>query len=335
MITGKKKELLTPENILKRISEYDVFRMYMPNKNWKINQATLSPFRNEKNPSFLIGNRNGRLHFIDFGDTNKRGDCFDFVKFLFNLPSMHEVLKLIDRDFGIGISGGPVGDYKRIVSEYKQPESLGKRYSLIQAVTRPFTKEELAYWNQYHQDIQDLKANNIYSIKKLYLNKQLFSLKETDLRFGYLYNGCWKIYRPFADRKHKWVPNNVPITEMDGKEDIANCRIAIINKSKKDYMVMKKVFPCCCAVQNEGIACFSHENIEYLKANSDVQVLSFDADEVGVANSQQITKMFDFQYINVPRIYLKEGIKDWADLGAKHGLKVIEDYFKEKQLITN
>ena len=48
------------------------------------------------------------------------------------------------------------------------------------------------------------------------------------------------------------MPNNVPITAMDGKEDIINCNVAFINKSKKDYMVMKKVFPCCCAVQNEG-----------------------------------------------------------------------------------
>ncbi len=29
------------------------------------------------------------------------------------------------------------------------------------------------------------------------------------------YDGHWKIYRPYADRKNKWVPNNVPITAMD------------------------------------------------------------------------------------------------------------------------
>ena len=178
-----------------------------------------------------------------------------------------------------------------------------------------------------------LRANNIYSIKKLFLNKQLFSLKETELRFGYLYDGHWKIYRPFADRKSKWVPNNVPITAMDGKEDIVDCSVAFINKSKKDYMVMKKIFPCCCAVQNEGVACFSPENVEYIKANSDRQILSFDSDVAGVANSQQITKLFDFEYANVPRKYLSEGIKDWADLGKTHGLKAIEDYLKEKGLL--
>jgi hypothetical protein len=224
-------------------------------------------------------------------------------------------------------------DYKKIVAAYKQPEDLGKRYSLIQVSTRKFTNEELEYWNQYHQSLDDLRANNVYSIKSLFLNKSRFPLKDTELRFGYLYGTSWKIYRPYADKKHKWMPNNVPITEMDGKLDITNCDVAFINKSKKDYMVMKKVFPCCCAVQNEGVGCFSHENVEYLKANSDRQILSFDSDVTGVANSQQITKLFDFDYINVPRQYLSEGIKDWADLAKAHGLQAIKDYLKTKNLM--
>lgn len=334
MIKGRKKQELTPETILKKISEYDIFRWYMPDKSWKLNQVTLSPFRSERNPSFLIGNKYGNLSFVDFADGSIKGDCFTFVKLLYNLASINDVLLLIDKDFGLGISNGvATEEYKKITAEYAQPEETGKRYSLIQAVTRKFTKEELAYWNEYHQDLQDLRDNNIYSIDKLYLNKQRFSLKETDLRFGYLYNGHWKIYRPFVDRKIKWVPNNVPITEMDGRENIINCKVAFINKSKKDYMVMKKVFPCSCAVQNEGIACFSPENLEYIKANSDAQILSFDSDVAGVKNSQQITKLFDFGYTNVPRKYLAEGIKDWADLAKAHGMKAIEDYLIEKELL--
>lgn len=332
MITGRKRAKLTIESVLQRISEYDIFRFYMPQKGWKMNHVTYSPFRQENNPSFLIGNKHGNLTFIDFADTEKRGDCFTFVKLLYNMTSMDQVLRLIDKDFGLGIVGEDTGEYRRITAEYKQPTEL-KRYSLIQVVTRKFTHEELEYWNQYHQDLQDLKDNSVYSIKKLYFNKQLFPLKDTDLRFGYFYDGNWKIYRPFGDKKSKWMPNNVPITTMEGKDNIINCDVAFINKSKKDYMVMKKVFPCSCAVQNEGVGCFSPENIEYLKANSDRQILSFDSDVTGVKNSQQITKLFDFEYANVPRKYLSEGIKDWADLAKAHGLKSIEEYLKEKQLL--
>jgi hypothetical protein len=334
-ITGRlKPSFLTPEKILEKITEYDIFKYYMPNTDWEPNVVTFSPFRNERNPSFMIGNKQGRLTFIDFADTSKRGSCFDFVRMSFNLKDLKEVLALIDRDFGLGFSRETnTEQYKRIVSQYIQPVRAVKAYSNIQVVVKAFTNDELAYWNQYHQSLDDLKANNVYSISKVYLNKQLFPAP-FELRFGYLYDDKWKIYRPHAkDKKSKWVPNNVPITAMDGKDDIKQCDVAFINKSKKDYMVMKKLFPCSCAVQNEGLGCFSPENVEYIKSNSASQILSFDSDVTGVENSQQITKIFDFDYCNVPRKYLSEGIKDWADLAKAHGMQTIENYLKEKQLL--
>jgi len=334
MIKGTRRVKLTCENILSRISEYDIYRMYMPHDNWKINVVTYSPFRNEKNPSFIIGYKGKALTFHDFSDSTRRGGCFNFVVMLFNLSSLSEALFMIDRDFDLGIvNSSSTKNYERIVSEYTQPPLLSKREFFIQVKSRKFTHEELAYWNEYYQDIDDLRANNVYSIDTLYLNKQKFPLKDTELRFGYLYEGYWKIYRPFADKKNKWMPNNVPITMMDGLQDIKDCDVAFINKSKKDYMVMKKVVPCCCAVQNEGLGCFSEENVEYIKENSDTQILSFDSDEAGVKNSQLITEKFGFEYCNVPKIYLEEGIKDWADLARTHGLKTIERYLTQREII--
>ena len=335
-IHGERKKLLTPDTILNLISPYDIFRFYMKG-DWRINAVTISPFPRagkgiEQHPSFLIGSKGGGVSFIDFSDTEKRGDCFTFVKLLHHMTSMDDVLKKIDQDFGLGISSKPLGDYKKIVSEYQQPEEIGKRYSLIQVSTRKFTHEELEYWNQYHQSLEDLRANNVYSIKDIFFNKSRFIMKDTDLRFGYLYDGHWKIYRPFADKKVKWVPNNVFITALDGQDGI-QCTNLMIQKSKKDFMVMSKVYPYNVAVQNEGIACFSHENVEYFKEISANQILSFDSDEPGVRNSQQITKIFGFNYCNVPKEYLKEGIKDWAALGATYGLKTIENILREKGII--
>ena len=333
MIQGRKKVKLTPDSILDKITEYDIYKMYMPHQNWKINVVTYSPFRNEKNPSFIIGYRGGALRFVDFGDSSKKGGCFNFVMMLFNV-SLNDALLMIDRDFDLGImNASSTKNYERIISDYAQPTATSKREYFIQVKTRKFTNEELAYWNGYYQDIDDLRANNVYSIDTVYLNKQKFPIKDTELRFGYLYEGHWTIYRPFADKKNKWMPNNVPITMMDGLEDITDCDVAFINKSKKDYMVMKKVFPCCCAVQNEGMGCFSEENVEFIKENSERQILSFDSDETGVKNSKLISDKFGFDYCNVPRIYLDEGIKDWADLARIHGLKTIEKYLTQKKLI--
>jgi hypothetical protein len=335
MIGGVKKADLKIETILQRISAYDVFRYYMPNKDWALNRVTNSPFRKDENPSFIIGNQGGTLFYIDFANTSIKGDCFQFVKTLYGLPNMNDVLMLIDKDFGLGLTGlhTNTATYKIIQAEYKQPEELGKRYTNIQVIPRKFTHEELAYWNEFHQDIQDLRDNNVFSLNKVYLNKQLFTFKPTELKFGYFYNGNWKIYRPHADKLYKWVPNNVPITTMEGKENIRASKYAFINKSKKDYMVVKKLLQSTCAVQNEGIGCFSEENVTFLKENSEYQILSFDSDVTGVTNSQQITKIFDFGYSNVPKLYLGENIKDWAELARSKGMDTLETIFKEKGLL--
>lgn len=329
----KKQLPLRPERLLEKISEYDIFRYYMPRSNWQLNVVTLSPFRNERNPSFIIGDKHGRLTFIDFGDTSKRGSCFDFVRMLFNI-NLDEALKMIDRDLGLGMTRSTnTEEYKRIISEYKQPIKMSKTYTNIQVTVKRFTNEELAYWAQYHISEDELKANNVYSISKVYLNKQLFPAPLDELRFGYLYDDRWKIYRPHAkDKRSKWVPNNVPITAMDGKEDIKQCDVALVTKSKKDYMVLKKIYPHVCAVQNEGLGCFSNDNVKFLKENSKRQILNFDSDITGVQNSQQITKIFDFEYINVPREFLEIGINDFADLAKVKGIDYVKNIFKKKGL---
>ena len=81
------------------------------------------------------------------------------------------------------------------------------------------------------------------------------------------------------------------------------------------------------------MGCFSDENVQYLLDNSRKQILSFDSDDTGVSNSKKITDMFGFDYCNVPREFLKEGINDWADLARAHGLKVIEEYLINKNII--
>jgi len=105
MIAGEKKvkkEELVFETILSKVSEYDIFRWYMPNKNWQVNKATYSPFRKESNPSFVIYSKDNRLFYMDHSDPHYRGGCFDLVKQLFNVGH-NECLEMIDRDFNLGI----------------------------------------------------------------------------------------------------------------------------------------------------------------------------------------------------------------------------------------
>ena len=333
MIKGTRRKSLTPQTILEKISEYDIFRLYMRDKTWKVNKATCSPFRKEENPSFLISNRGDGLAFIDFGDPDKRGDCFTFVKVMFNIHSMNDVLIKLDQDFGLGISGNVnVGDYKKITAEYKQPEEAGKRYSLIQVVTRKFTKEDLEYWKGYHQDIDDLRREKIYSIKELFLNKKRHALPLNSIRFGYLHeDGYWKIYRPFANKRNKWL-SNVPITTACGLSNLSSSHNSLICDSKKDYMVCKKIYPYTCHVQNESLAAFSVDTINYIKQNSKDVYFGGDADAAGKKASWAITEAFGFKHINPPDRLLPDN-KDWADWAKVENLDNVKEHFINKGLL--
>lgn len=333
MIKGKRKIELTPDTVLRMISDYDIFRQYIPDTHWKIGQVMISPLRDESHPSFLIGNKGGHLSFIDFS-SGVKGDCFEFVKEKFHLSSLDDVLKMIDRDFGLGItSNHNLGEYKKITSEYKQPESLGKRYSVIQCVTRRFTKAELDYWVEYYQTEEDLRAEKVYSIKEVYLNKKRFPLGINEMRFGYYYpnaNSTWKIYLPFSNKKRKWI-SNVPLTTAEGLENLCLGHNTLIVKSKKDYMVCKKVYPYTCYVQNESIFAFSDEVVEYINSHSKEVYYGGDSDEAGKSASYIITEAFKWKHINSPDRLLPE-INDWADWAKLEGLEALGKHFKEKSL---
>jgi len=330
-IQGKKKSELKIDTILERASEAEIFSKFMPWK-WEINQPCISPFPRpgkgiEKNPSFIIGNRYGNLNFKDFG-LNLGGDVFAFVKELHSLPNLDAVLKTIDSILNLGISDG-LQVRSGPISDIKQPEAT-KRNTLLQIQTRKFTNSELHYWNEYYQDVEDLKREEIYSIKKAYLNKKLLNL--ADLRFGYFYSGMWKIYQPMENKRKKWL-SNVPLTYLDGKDNIKNCETAWVTKSKKDKMLLLKLYNCVISTQNESISCFSQENVDFIKNNSKKQVVLYDADEVGVRSCQEITKKFNMDYCNVPKSYLAEGLKDFGDVCAKYGIGEVEKILKNKGIL--
>lgn len=331
---GKKRELLTEEAILSRISEYDIYRFYL-GRDFKVNRPMHSPMpgRKDNDPSFLIGNKHGFLYHIDFGDSSFRGRCMDFVKQINMMSDYFEVLLKVDRDFGLGISSETeVKDYKKIISEYKPDKSLPKSYSLIQCkVRRIFHTNELEWWKQFYQNETDLRRENIFPVTEHWLDYERVSVSRTEMVFGYLYDDKWKVYRPQAKTKRqKWL-TNVRNDKMEGLENITNCKNAIITKSKKDKMVISKIFPCVCAVQSENVASINDENLEYLRKNSKVQWINFDSDAPGKKASWAYTTEFNFKHINVPDDLFP--IKDFADMAKEKGLDSVKEYFKLKGLL--
>lgn len=332
MIGGVKKNSLTPENVLKKISPFDIFKFFYRGK-LELNTAIHSCFHYDEHPSMMISNRYGDLFYMDYAKGIK-GDCFNFVQELYGV-SLDESLKIIDRAFGLGFTSETnTGDYKRIVKEYKQPEEAGKRYSVIQVVTRKFTKEELDYWASYYIDISELKANNVYSVEKFFLNRKLFPLKENELRFGYYYpeGGFWKLYRPLSPKKSKWI-SNVPLNYSWGIENLSKENNCLIAKSLKDYLVCRKVFPYVVGIQNESVAAIHTEFVKDVKENSKQVFYGGDSDKAGKEASYNITQLFGFKHINPPDRLLEFGVKDFSDWAKYENLEEVKNHFIIKEVI--
>lgn len=333
MIKGKRKTELSAEEILKRISNFDIYKHYI--RDFKINEVMCNPFRDDKHPSFIIGNRYGELLHSDFADSKFRGNAIQLVQQIHDC-GYDEALKVIDKEFSLGILSGELGtEYKKITSQYKQPEEAGKRYSLIQVVTRKFTEPELEYWKSYYQTIDDLRANNIYSIKEVFLNKKKYSIPDDELRFGYFYpqGGWWKIYRCHADKKNKWI-SNVPLTTAYGLENLDRNYNTLVTKSLKDYLVCRKVYKNVCHVQNESISSFSPETIQHITMNSKEIFVGFDNDPSGKRASIDVTEAFGWKHINPPDRLLCNGNSDWSDWAKCEGLEKVREHFILKKLIN-
>lgn len=337
MIKGKVKTNLTIENVLARISEYDIYKMFMTHR-FQVNRVTRSPFRKDENPSFVIGNKGGKYIHIDYGDGRYRGGCFDFVMQKEGVD-LYNCLKLIDKKFMLGLDGSEV-KYKEITEKYEQPEVDETETTVhMEATHKSFTKEGHGFWNPYHLLEDHLKTKNVFQVKQLFIARSRFPLPENEPVFVFRTpDGRMKVYRPTIPRSikkefrtFKWrFKTNIPFTYMFNRDNM-KCKKGLVLKSRKDELVVELLFPHVSSIQGENIACFSEDNVHFLRENCDEIYIGFGSDKQGKEQSNLITNTFGWKHVNTPDEYLPDN--DFAEVGKKHGLITLEKHFKIKGIL--
>ena len=319
--------------IFEKVSQEQIFRYYYPYK-FTLNQRCLSCFQKDNNPSMIIGTKSnsGDIVFKCFNSPEK-GDCINFVMQMFNLDYLDALLKIAE-DFGLKESSNT--KYEQIIKELPKTTVIKqKKAPDIVVSTRPFNSNELNYWNDYYQDISDLKRENIYVPKKIWINKNPIDLKVSELTFCYYYpeNDKWKLQKPYASKEKKWFTNQA-FDYIEDIEKVKNCPKVLISKSKKDKLVLSKAlnFSCLVTTQAEDITCFNQNSITILNTCKEVYTV-YDNDLKGKTASWALTNNFGWKHCNVPDELLKNGVSDFADWAKITNLKTIEDYFKLKNII--
>jgi 5S rRNA maturation endonuclease (ribonuclease M5) len=324
MKLDRKVQVITKSYIFAKISEYDVYRYYIGD--FTIGQSRKSPFHKDNNPSFSVYMRDGKIQHRDHSDDQYRGDCINLVEQLYNLD-IKDALKKIAKDFGIEEGKD---ESARITSQYVKPFMDQKRHSYIQVSVRKWNQDDANYWKQFGITSAQLKEDNVYPLKELFINKQRYGLSKDEIAYVYRYDEGYKIYFPNRPKEDRWK-SNIPLTIVENRKVIQGADRVFIVKSKKDRLCLNSIFPDerIINVQNESVAAYTNELLQELKGKE--VWISYDSDPAGKKASIKITKEFGFKHINVPDKYWEEdSIKDWADLYKNYGSIPVIKHFTDK-----
>lgn len=339
MIKGKVKADLTKSAILSKITSYDIYRYYYGP--FKINSMIINKFRGEKDASLVIGNKLSKdLSHKDFGDMKWKGDCFNFVEQIFDC-GFYDALKIINKDFNLGLGDSEISEKKSIIT-WKMPEIEIKEPPLIQIVTRKLNREEWNYWNMYHQGEEDIKREHIYAPSQIWRNKTRLPLGNL-LTFCYYYPDLdkWKVYRPYAPKRHKNThPNmwkwdtNLPFDYIENLEAVRGAKIGILEKSKKDRMVLMKALEIdtIANTQAEDPSCMTINALNIFET-CDKKIAVSDNDKKGKEFSWWLTNNYGFKHCNVPDKYKEQNCTDFAHLSILYDLNKVKEHFKRKNII--
>lgn len=334
----KVESQLTREQILEKVSPYDIFAMYMP---WEftINRRCRNPLVSKDNtPSFIIGNKSqtGELIFKAF-NSEHRGDCFIFVEKMFNLDYFGALNKIAE-DFGLKDRSNL--KYKAIIDNLPKPKIEMLKPILIQAKIGKYEQIHLDYLAKYTLEPKDLNFcldTKVGALKEWWLNRTKQVVKKNELAFVYNYTdefGSWnKVYFPNREKKDKWR-SSIPFQKIHGFSNIKDCKTAILTKSIKDgALIAKYITSCVCVIQAEDSAAISPENVEFLKNSVESLYIGLDSDNRGKTASRILCKLLDAKHINIPDRLLEKGATDFSDWVALEGKEPLIEHFHKKGII--
>lgn len=338
--------LLTIDNVLQRVSQEDIIQLVTKYKP-ELYRYVTSPFRDDSDAGAWFNYYNGKLFFVDFGDSHRQHrDCFNMIEDAFGL-SLTDSLKLINDHFKLGLgSSNAVESTLPSIAEIKskRKERSEKEETVITFKTRYFTLADQAYWQgKYGISKANLIEDNIFPIIwfKFWSTKKKKMIIIRPFSEAYAFtdfdNERVKIYTPYAsNKKLKWI-TNCKQDDIGGK--VADTgETLVITKSYKDYRVLKNQGLHVLWFQNEGIVpnidiltdlCNRFENI----------VFWYDNDPTGILNSIKLANIVNeivpekATAIHLPTSYLKDRIKDPSDLVCMKGLNTLQAFLKEKQLL--
>ena len=264
----------------------------------KIGENLRSPLReDDTNPSFRLYYGNGGLLFTDYGKQNNTGDIVYFVSELYSITEK-ESLKKIVGDFGLSNS--------EFIKELPVRKQIIKSKKELGIKTKPFTKQDLAFWNSFRIGYSTLKRYKVSSVEYVFWDN--LPIKPPGLAFAYRIGNYLKVYSPF-DKNHKFI-SSYPRNYVEGMMQLKySSDLLIITKSLKDVMVLYELGYEAVAPKSENTV-IPVEMLSKLESRYTKIVVFFDNDGKHKAED------YPYSSIELPR----NKTKDISDYAKKYGL---------------
>jgi len=320
MYGTKNVKQLTIQEILKRISEYDIFKYYI-GKDFKMGTIR-SPLRKDSQPSFDIYKSPNTVRKILFKDhgTGESGSCFDFVMKMYGLTFMG-ALQCIDYDFGLGLSNKTFS--KKNLTKGYVGKASGVNIDKIEVLCSIRVKRrkwnattDKRFWGSYGITVAMLKKFDISPIEALKVNNKWFKFKKDECVYCYHFGDyVYKIYQPY-NKDFKWL-SNASTSVIQGWQQLPEKgKLVVITKSMKDIVVLDSIEVPAIAPQSEGTIP-SEKIISELKERFEIVISNYDYDYRGIVSSNRMKKLHNIR----PFMFTPE-----------YGVKDVSDYVKENSI---
>ena len=311
-----KQPEITLDWILSKVTEYEIYAKYIGE--FKVGMIYNSPFRKDKNPSFGIfySKRTHQLLFKDHG-TGECGNIIKFVQLYTGKTEYKDILKdIVSR---LNITNNTKLDHSK---EYKQPTE-----TIIGVVRQDFTETDKQYWSQFNIDLETLKKYDVNSIKYYLCNGVVKGIyKPENPMYAYKVYNNFKIYRPLADKYHKWR-NNLTEYDIQGYKQLPEKGdILIITKSLKDVMCLYKMNIPAISPASESTF-IPLPALEELRKRFKRIIILFDRDSAGFKNTRKFTKLYNLSFLFINK---KFKAKDVSDAIVNNSFEEIKKWMKKE-----
>lgn len=232
------EEFVTDEEIYRYYLKHD----FIPGAKYK----SPLPGRDDKDPSFQILYKNGKLVWRDYGYVpDKRlsmypNNAIVFAHIMLGSISINETIQQIYDDIILGNNTLSKEEIQKIkINALKGVYSAGVR---IKQKMDPY---EIAYWINLGVTKELIDRYNIYGTEAAFFNNKLWRKSvPKDPLFTYLFSKeeeQWQLYRPYAGNGSKFRGHNTTEVIMGWDQLPTRGQTLIITKSMKDLLVLESI----------------------------------------------------------------------------------------------